>query len=91
METEFSRWLLSNRKEKGWSKRRLASELNVTVAWVHRMETGEKAPSELMVFGLSKIFNIDEPDLFHIAKILPVSWLLKVVSDLELLRKLASI
>ena len=43
-----------------------------------------------MIFGLSKIFDIEEPDLFHIAKILPASWGLKVVSDLELLRKLAS-
>jgi len=91
MEIKFSEWLLSKRKEKGWSKRRLASELDVTVAWVHRMETGEKPPSELMVFKLAKIFETDEPDLFYIAKILPVSWTLKVVSDLELLRKLASI
>ena len=90
MKTEFSEWLSMRRAEKGWSKRRLASELSVTVAWVHRVETGEKSPSELMIFGLSKIFDIEEPDLFHIAKILPASWGLKVVSDLELLRKLAS-
>jgi len=96
MRQTFPEWLKENRETDGYSHRGLASEIskrggNMSASNICRMESGERQPSETVLYQLAEIFEEEDYLVFHMAKRLPVAWQLKIVKDLEMMKKLASI
>lgn len=92
----FPEWLKGKREAGGYSHRSLAAEISgrggsMSASNVCRMESGERQPSETVLYQLAELFDEEPYLLFHIARRLPVSWQQKVVKDLEMMKKLASI
>jgi len=96
MEKTFPEWLKEKRDAAGYSHRKLASEIsgrggNMSASNICRMESGERQPSETILYQLAELFEEEAYLVFHMARRLPVAWQLKIVKDLEMMKKLASI
>lgn len=65
---KFGQQVKNLRKENGFSQEEFAEKLNIHRTYMSFIERGERNPSLLMIFKISRALKIKLPDLFSFDK-----------------------
>ena len=65
---KFGQQVKNLRKENGFSQEEFAEKLNILRTYISFIERGERNPSLLMIFKISRALKIKLPDLFSFDK-----------------------